>query len=73
MRVPPGGVVEAFDVVADRGGVDGSGGEVLVVDVFGLERGEEALATALILLCSVKWQPLRHRFEDVRASTGIGS
>jgi hypothetical protein len=37
VRVAPGGVVEALDVVADGGGAAGSDGDVLVVDVLGRE------------------------------------
>src|ERR1700722_3183322 len=49
MRVPPSGVVEALDVVADGGSADGAGGEVLEVDMLGLEGGEEALCDGVVV------------------------
>jgi hypothetical protein len=49
MRVPAGGVVEALDVVADGGGAEGAGGEILVVDMLRLEGGEEALGDGVVV------------------------
>src|ERR1700731_1274018 len=44
-----GGVVEALDVVGEGGARDVAAGEVLVVDVFGLERREEALGHGVVV------------------------
>src|SRR5208282_2721052 len=49
VRVSSGAVVKAFDVVADRRGSKVARGEVLVVDVFSLERGEKAFSDGIVV------------------------
>jgi hypothetical protein len=47
--VPPGSVVEMLDVVGDGGVSLFARGELLVVDVLGLQRGEEALGDGVVV------------------------
>src|SRR4051812_2070206 len=47
--MPPGRVVEALDVLANREMRFGPGGIAFVVDPLGLERGEETLSDGIIV------------------------
>jgi len=55
-----GELVEAIDVVGDRGSGDLAAEEVFVVDVLGLERHEEALGDGVVV--AVAGPPPRPRY-----------